>query len=224
MGYVYLVQPDNLIGTNRYKIGMSNCTNDSRLKSYGKKTIIHGYFECENAIHKERELLVIFRKNFKNISGNEYFEGDINDMIIKFNVITAGLPIINEVIPLYIKIKNEASINNNEIPLENVYINGKKNYQCSKCDKIFNKKSNYNQHINRKKPCISNNKTIIDTKLYCPDCNKKFSRRDNLNTHKKNNCKVNNKDFIIKKLELDLIEKITENELIIKELALIKKN
>lgn len=40
------------------------------------------------------------------------------------------------------------------------------NYSCQKCGKNFSQKGNYNKHVNRKTPCISQmtNQTIADTK------------------------------------------------------------
>ncbi len=49
-------------------------------------------------------------------------------------------------------------------------------HTCPKCDKIFDKKSNYDTHMNKKKPCNSN-KT-------CVHCAKIFSRTTGLTLHK----------------------------------------
>ena len=49
-GYVYLVIPPELKGTNRVKIGMSKLNNDNRIKSYG------GYQESDR-LSRATELL-----------------------------------------------------------------------------------------------------------------------------------------------------------------------
>ena len=49
-GTIYLIQPPELIGTNRYKFGMSNKNNLDRIKSYGKNTIILSKFYIENPL------------------------------------------------------------------------------------------------------------------------------------------------------------------------------
>ena len=79
-GYVYFVIPPELKGTNRVKIGMSNLDNDTRIKSYGKDTDIVIKYNCHNPKCIENKIIKAFKDNFKLIKGNEYFEGDIEEM------------------------------------------------------------------------------------------------------------------------------------------------
>ena len=44
-------------------------------------------------------------------------------------------------------------------------------HKCPKCSKTFKRKSHLDQHLNNKKSCINNNKTIK-----CEHCNKLYSR------------------------------------------------
>lgn len=65
-------------------------------------------------------------------------------------------------------------------------------YECNLCNKIYFKKSLYNDHINRKNKC--NDKQY---KLNCIYCSKVFSTKSSVTRHIKNNCpivKKNNKD------------------------------
>jgi len=68
-------------------------------------------------------------------------------------------------------------------------------YKCNRCNKEFNRKSNYNYHINRKKPCKKVNqkqksKLIKTNHTYkCFNCNKIYSTKSNLNRHIKQYCK-----------------------------------
>ena len=55
-------------------------------------------------------------------------------------------------------------------------------YTCPKCDKIFDKKSNYDTHMNKKKPC--NLESIDNTSKTCIHCAKLFSRTTGLSLHK----------------------------------------
>ena len=47
-GIVYLIQPEILIGTNKYKIGCSEQNNLYRINSYKKNTRILVIQNCEN--------------------------------------------------------------------------------------------------------------------------------------------------------------------------------
>lgn len=76
MPHVYLIQPCELVGTNRYKIGMSSLNNLSRLKSYKNGSRYICFFECENALAVEKELIRQFNDRYKRIAGNEYFESN----------------------------------------------------------------------------------------------------------------------------------------------------
>ncbi len=65
-------------------------------------------------------------------------------------------------------------------------------YQCKKCGKEFNKKSNYKQHQKRKTKCNSgsHSKTNKKNKFKCSGCKKEYSRKDSLTRHTKI-CKSN---------------------------------
>ena len=65
MGLIYLVQPAELVGTNRYKIGCSGKDDLSRILSYKKNTKYllisssDNYSELENILKNE------FKKKFR---------------------------------------------------------------------------------------------------------------------------------------------------------------
>jgi hypothetical protein len=63
------------------------------------------------------------------------------------------------------------------------------NYICEKCNKEFNKKSNYIKHINRKNPCIKEEINFITYK--CENCNKEFDKKINYTNHINKNKKCN---------------------------------
>jgi hypothetical protein len=58
-------------------------------------------------------------------------------------------------------------------------------YKCDKCHKEYDRKSSYESHMIRIKPCINDNNKNIK----CINCNKSYSTKFNLNTHVKK-CKV----------------------------------
>lgn len=85
MPYVYLIQPAELVGTNRYKIGMSRVNNLSRLQSYKVGTRYIFVCECADALVAERKLVKQFYSKYKRIAGNEYFEvSDEREMTMLF--------------------------------------------------------------------------------------------------------------------------------------------
>ena len=111
---------------------------------------------------------------------------------------------------------------------------------CEKCNKNFDKKSNYLKHVNKKFNCIKNI-VVIPTppiiqnlppiipanpsKLTCIHCNREFKRSDYLKKHLDERCKVKKQnDINIEKQNLENIElknKLVELE---KKIELIEKN
>ena len=77
VGIIYLVQPCELIRTNRYKIGMSKKNTIEKVKNgYKKGSRIIFIFEVDNPKFMESRLKISFNKKFNLIAGNEYFEGN----------------------------------------------------------------------------------------------------------------------------------------------------
>ena len=77
-------------------------------------------------------------------------------------------------------------------------------YSCPKCNKEFDRKSNYLDHINKKFPCIPFIEEITpvilkepvknllenENNLCCNYCGLEFNRKDNLKRHIEKVCKV----------------------------------
>jgi hypothetical protein len=108
-GIIYLIQPSELIGTKRYKIGCSKNTELERVKKgYKKGTRYIVIMECKEPFVLEKKIKTNFYNNFKLIAGCEYFEG--NEEIMKEEF----LKLINEHNKIYI-------INSNFLIDENNY-------------------------------------------------------------------------------------------------------
>jgi hypothetical protein len=77
VGIVYLIQPAELVGTNRFKIGCSaKNTIDRCINGYRKGSRCIYIVECINPFDVEKKLKTSFNYNFKVIAGKEYYEGD----------------------------------------------------------------------------------------------------------------------------------------------------
>lgn len=83
-GIVYLIQPANLIETNRYKVGMScDIKNYKRLSSYGKGTRYLAIFENCYPKKLETNIKEEFKNKYRLISGTECFECDKETQIVE---------------------------------------------------------------------------------------------------------------------------------------------
>jgi hypothetical protein len=84
-GIIYLIQPAELIGTNRYKIGCSNKPNLDRCKNgYKNGSRYICIMECLNPVVLEKKIKDNFTEKFNLIAGNEYFEGNENEIYNMF--------------------------------------------------------------------------------------------------------------------------------------------
>ena len=85
LGIIYLIQPCELIGTKRYKIGCSSKNNlDRCINGYTKGSRYIYIMECSNPFILKNKIKKNFINKFKLIAGNEYFEGDEDDIIDEF--------------------------------------------------------------------------------------------------------------------------------------------
>ncbi len=103
VGIVYFIQPVELIGTQRYKIGCSKKQDLSRLThGYNNGTRYIIVSECLDPHKTEEKIKEVFKKKFTLIGGREYFKGDELEMKMAFrdimydNDIKYGHLIVNE--------------------------------------------------------------------------------------------------------------------------------
>ena len=88
-GIIYFIQPAELVGTNRYKIGCSKNINLDRCKNgYKKGSRFICIMECNNPIELERKIKNNFNNKFELFCGNEYFCGVEENMLKEFIEIT----------------------------------------------------------------------------------------------------------------------------------------
>ena len=88
-GIIYLIQPVELISTNRYKLGCSGKISlDRCITGYKKGSRYIFIQECFEPYKLETKLKLEFKQKFTLIAGTEYFAGDERQMKKIFNEIT----------------------------------------------------------------------------------------------------------------------------------------
>lgn len=97
-GVVYLIQPAELVGTKRYKIGCSGKDGLHRCKKgYKKGTRFLNIIQCSLPFVVENEIKRVFNYHFRLVAGNEYFEGDEEAMKQLFYGIVSSFPDISAI-------------------------------------------------------------------------------------------------------------------------------
>ena len=77
MGIVYLIQPEEYLETNIYKVGRSDNQSLRRIKSYGKRTEIVSIMCVSDCKSIEKIILDKFKSVFPIVKGREYFDIDL---------------------------------------------------------------------------------------------------------------------------------------------------
>jgi uncharacterized C2H2 Zn-finger protein len=180
---IYLIHTREFVNSKKkvYKLGSSRaCAKAYAMRSgqiftrffqYPKESVMKYYKGCNNSHKCERELIEIFKTKFIYAIqyGNEYFIGDVKEMIkVINNHIEKNYPIyidvnnkkeeINDNKDDIIKIKDINNDNKEEVHGEiKINDNNKENiYKCVNCNKIFKYNSLYQKHLNNKKPFQNN--------------------------------------------------------------------
>ena len=91
MEYVYLLQEREFVKSNEqiYKIGRTKQLNFARFRQYPKNSISFFQSYCDDCIACENKIVKVFSKKYKKRIdvGQEYFEGNVFDMIIQISII-----------------------------------------------------------------------------------------------------------------------------------------
>jgi len=112
IGLIYLIQPEELIGTKRYKIGYSKKSDLSRPNSYKKNSRYLCIMECKNPRIIEQKIKEIFNDKFSKIAGNEFFEGE--EKVMKKEFINIYLEFIDNNSELENNIDEKSDNSSNE--------------------------------------------------------------------------------------------------------------
>lgn len=197
-GIIYLVQPAELVGTQRYKPGFSNSPTLKRFRGYKNGTRYLCIAEAVEAKKLETKILNEFRKKFKLIAGNEYFEGDEIAMIDVFdrevckhrneygrnlNDIEKELETLNEII---LDLNLDDTIKNQQYHIPEKFENKvdvkSTGWVCADCDKEFTTKQSLQYHT---KKGVCKKKHDFE----CEFCGKVLSSAPSLSRHRSKSCK-----------------------------------
>jgi hypothetical protein len=105
--YIYLIQDGEDIGTNIYKVGrttqLNDCRTINRIKSYNNGSIVYSIIRVhnDNVREIERKILKEFEKMFVLFKGNEWFKGDVEEMMSKVYEISSEYKLLIEKDPNY---------------------------------------------------------------------------------------------------------------------------
>jgi hypothetical protein len=95
-GLLYLIQPAELVGTQRYKIGYSKNTDlDKFRRDYKKGSRFLDIYEYEHSPLLVREIRSNFNNKFRLVAGRTYYEGNENDIKKNFNDIIKSYCLVN---------------------------------------------------------------------------------------------------------------------------------
>jgi hypothetical protein len=90
-GLLYLIQPAELVGTQRYKIGYSKNNDITKFrKDYKKGSRFLDIYEYDNSPLLVREIRNNFNNKFKLVAGRTYYEGNETDIKKNFNAIISN--------------------------------------------------------------------------------------------------------------------------------------
>jgi len=177
---IYLIHTREFVNTKEliYKLGRS-CNMSTRILQYPKGSHLICSIKCENSLLCEKELIHLFTKLFKirKDYGNEYFEGDHNNML--FIIITYLYQyklnmFIEPKIPIDYKtfdkkmfeVKSVVDSNTSDEFIDDINTIGKdivgidRTRTCPKCSKIFKYKSLLKKHMQNTYHCITSSANI----------------------------------------------------------------
>jgi hypothetical protein len=183
--YIYLIQEREFIKTNEpiYKIGKSKQDAMKRMNQYPKGSICLLHINCDDCDKTEKILIKLFKNKYKHKSniGNEYFEGDSNNMMEDIFTYIKNIECNN--INSINKLNKQINFNTMNTLFE---INSNNVYKCVICTKEYNSYMGAWKHKNNKHNEIKAEKM---NNKQCKYCNKEFSDRRSRWRHENTICK-----------------------------------
>ena len=137
-GLLYLIQPAELVGTQRYKIGYSKNNDITKFrKDYKKGSRFLDIYEYDRAPLLVREIRNNFNNKFKLVAGRTYYEGNETDIKKNFNAIISNYSYTNN-----INSQNLIASTNNQNLLTSTSTSTNSNYNSNYCNN-YQSLSNY---------------------------------------------------------------------------------
>jgi len=198
MGIVYLVQPAELVGTSRYKIGCSTKSSLDRIHSgYNLGTRYLCIIKSDVPYELENKIKSEFNDKFTLISGRETFEGDEHKVINIFLKIVSHEYVLDD----GKDDDDKEAEDSNELSEDE---DNKTNFKCDNCNKYFRRKQNLEYH-NSKNACKKRTKQ-------CKYCKKLFTTSNSMYRHTKHSCKIK-KQLLIENKQQDNKTKPADNKI-----------
>jgi hypothetical protein len=188
-GIVYMVQPAELVGSNKFKIGCSSKNDLSRCKAYKVGTRYIHIMECTDPLTVEKEIIRVFKLKYKLTCGREFFEGKETDMEAEFYKIVKNrnklarkadnqpntIPKSNAVIQPITDTKSILTSENEGKPEIKTQTNNP--LQCPYCNYVFTEINKCTKHMIkcRTKP--------VDTNAFKCECAKTYKYKQGLDKH-----------------------------------------
>ena len=173
-GLLYLIQPAELVGTQRYKIGYSKNNDLTKFrKDYKKGSRFLDIYEYDRSPLLVREIRNDFNNKFKLVAGRTYYEGNENDIKKNFNTIINKYSYANN-----INSRNLIASNTSQNLLTS---NTSNTSNCNKLGSLAN--YSYMQNIMYGTKCQEMKKNqILNYKSYYEDaCTANYACNANLN-------------------------------------------
>ena len=176
-GLLYLIQPAELVGTHRYKIGYSKNNDITKFrKDYKKGSRFLDIYEYDHSPLLVREIRNNFNNKFKLVAGRTYYEGNETDIKKNFNAIISDYSYANN-----INSQNLIASTNSRNLLTNNISNTNNISTTNKYCSLTN--YSYMQNIMYGTKCQEMKKNCnLTYKSYYEDaCNANYACTDNLN-------------------------------------------
>jgi hypothetical protein len=240
-GIVYLIQPTELVGINRYKVGMSNSNTLVRcINGYNKGSRYLCIMECVNPLDVERKIIYEFSQRFKVVSGKEYFEGVESELLQLFCKIVLDFKTnenINDVdvddVDVNDMDNDDVDDVNDDADLDDVdvddvdddvdddenFVNG--TFLCNICNNVFKTEYLYKKHKNKKIPCINEYNIYLTDEI--TEIKNKIISNDKCIDSIKKNCLYCRGEFSTKgNLKNHLFEYCKQRQITVKKLQKYK--